>query len=385
MSSRSKILQVTAIDTTIHFLLRPLVDHLDANGYDVHIACSPGPHTPALQQSDYQLHSIPIARRILAGSHLSSIWKLYRLMRQEKFDAVHVHTPVASILGRIAAKLAGVKMIIYTAHGFYFHDQMPPWKQKLLIWVEKLFGRCCTDWLWTVNQEDLETAIKHHIVKLKDQAECLNSIGVNIEKFQITESNPTLKTSLGLEEEDLVVGFVGRLVREKGIFELIEAMSLVNKEIPQAKLLVIGDALKSDRDGASGEVELLIEKHQLRDTVIFAGMREDIPELMQLMDVFTLPSYREGMPVVSLEAMASHLPVVATNIRGCREEVVEGVTGLLVPTRNVESLAQALIELLKNPEKAKIMGEAGYQRVCDVFDERIILKRQSDRYRQLIG
>lgn len=380
---KAKILQVAAIDTTIHFLLRPLIDHLQQSDYDVHIACSAGPHTQKLKESGYQLHSVPIARRILSVSHPISVWKLYKLIKQEQFDVVHVHTPVASILGRIAAKLAGVRHIIYTAHGFYFHDQMASWKRRILILIEKFFGRCCTDWLWTVSQEDMDTAIEERIVKSKDHIDCLNSIGVNVEKFQNIQPSEQLQKDFGIEKRP-VIGFVGRLVREKGIFELIQAMALVKESLPEAKLLIIGDNLQGDRDSVKDQIEQLLDTHDLHETIIFAGLQEDIPGMMALMNVFTLPSYREGMPVVTLEAMASHLPVVATDIRGCREEVVDGVTGLIVPVKNIKGLAKALIELLKNPSKAKQMGEAGYRRARDVFDEKIILKKQSDHYDRLV-
>lgn len=378
------MLQVAAIDTTIHFLLRPLIDHLKQSDYDVHIACSVGPHTQKLKDAGYHLHSVPIARRILSFSHPISVWKLYKFIKREKFDVVHVHTPVASILGRVAAKLAGVRHIIYTAHGFYFHDQMAPWKRRILILVEKLFGQCCTDWLWTVSQEDMDTAIEERIVKSKDQIDCLNSIGVNVEKFQNIEPSTQLKQNFGIEGHP-VIGFVGRLVREKGIFELIQAMALVKEEVPEARLLIIGDNLQGDRDSVKDQIEQLLDAHHLHEIIIFAGLQEDIPGMMALMDVFTLPSYREGMPVVTLEAMASHLPVVTTDIRGCREEVVDGITGLIVPPKNVEGLAKSLIEMLKHSDKAKQMGEAGYQRACDVFDEKKILKKQSDLYDQMLS
>lgn len=297
---------------------------------------------------------------------------------------VHVHTPVAAILGRVAAKLAGVQHIIYTAHGFYFHDQMAPWKRKILMLIEKFFARYCTDWLWTVSQEDMETAIEGRIVKSKDQIDCLNSIGVNIERFQNIEPSKQLKQNFGIENRP-VIGFVGRLVREKGIFELIQAMALVKEEVPEARLFVIGDNLQGDRDSVKGQIQQLLDGHDLHETIVFAGLQEDIPSMMALMDVFTLPSYREGMPVVTLEAMASHLPVVATDIRGCREEVVNGVTGLIVPAKNIEGLAKALIDLLQNPSKAHQLGTAGYQRVCDVFDEKNVLEKQSNYYDQIFG
>ena len=388
MNRGIKILQLAAVDVTVKLLLLPLIDCLIEEDYEVHIACSPGQHLRELEEQCYNVHSIPIARRISPFSNLSSLWRLYRLIRCERFDIVHVHTPVAAVLGRVAAKLARVPVIIYTAHGFYFHELMAPWKRRLIIWVEKILGRCCTDMLFTVSYEDKDTAVKERIVD-QERVICINSIGVNIKRF--TSSNSSiektrfLRRELGFQDDDKLIGFIGRLVREKGVQELLQSMGQVIEAIPEAKLLVVGDTLASDRDRRTTErLQELIQRNNLEAVIRFTGFREDIPELLTIMDLFVLPSHREGMPRSILEAMAAGKPVVATNIRGCREEVVHGETGYLVPVNDPGKLANAIIEIMSDKILAERMGEAGRQRAIEFFDEAQILKKQLAVYQKLI-
>jgi glycosyltransferase involved in cell wall biosynthesis len=388
MNHRTKVLQLAAVDVTVKFLLLPLIDCLIKEDYEVHIACSPGQHLRELEDRGCSVHSIPIARRISPFSNLTSLWRLFRLIRRERFDIVHVHTPVAAVLGRVAAKLARVPVIIHTAHGFYFHELMAPWKRRLIIWVEKLLGRCCTDMLFTVSCEDKDTAVKEKIVD-QERVICINSIGVDIQRFTpsnvVIEKTRLLRRELGLQDDDKVIGFIGRLVREKGVEELFEAMGQVIREIPEAKLLVVGDTLASDRDRRTTErLQELIKRNNLEDVIKFTGFREDIPELLTIMDLFVLPSHREGMPRSILEAMAAGKPVVATNIRGCREEVVHGETGYLVRVNDPCKLANAIIEIMSDKILAEQMGKAGRQRAVEFFDEAQILEKQLGIYRKLI-
>ena len=312
MSRRIKVLQLAAIDVTIKFLLLPLIDRLTQDGYGVHIACSPGRYLQELAGRGYTVHPVPIARGISPLFNLKSLWRLYRLMRRERFDIVHVHTPVAAALGRVAAKLARVPIIIYTAHGFYSHELMTPWKRRLIIWVERLLGKCCTDMLFTQSSEDRETAMEERIA-IEERAIWIGN-GVDTKVFNKIEPDPKLRAELELRPDAKVIGFIGRLVREKGVGELLEAMGLVIKEIPEAKLLIVGDTLESDRDRRTRErLQQLIRRNRLEDAIKFTGFREDIPELLSIMDLFVLPSHREGMPRTILEAMAAGKPVVATN------------------------------------------------------------------------
>ncbi|MFC2071541.1 sugar transferase [Chloroflexota bacterium] len=377
-----KVAQIAAVDITAKKLLLPLIDRLTVEGYEVHIVCSNGGYVPELQARGHVVHSITIERRISLVSNFRSLWRLYRLMRREQFDIVHVHTPVAAALGRVAAWAARVPVVIYTAHGFYFHDHMQEWTRQLLIRMERTLCRM-THLVFTQSQEDAVTAVRESICP-DEKLLCISN-GVDIERFTVAPCSNEARETLGLSAQDKVVGFVGRIVREKGILDLVQAMRPVLESVPDAKLLIVGNTLDSDRDReASRDISRLMDQDGLSSRVLLAGFVEDIPRILGAIDLLALPSYREGMPRTIIEAMASGKPVVATDIRGCREEVVHGLTGLLVPVKNPDALAEATISILSNPELAQQMGAEGRRRACELFDERIVLDRQMKAYVDIV-
>ncbi|MFC2081634.1 glycosyltransferase family 4 protein [Candidatus Bipolaricaulota bacterium] len=376
-----KVLQLAAIDTTVRFLLLPLLERLTQEGFEVHVACTPGPHLAAVVATGVSVHEISMARRIGTLRHLSSLVQLVRLMRRERFDIVHVHTPIAAVLGRVAAKLARVPVVIYTVHGFYFHERMSAWKRRLIIWVERLLGRQCTDLLLTVSKEDRDTAVAERIARA-DRVVWIGG-GVDVDAFEC-DKRVSLPEEFGIRPSQQVVGFIGRIVREKGVIELVRAMQLVLKQQPEALLLIVGETLGSDRDrGTRHALRQQIEEHGMADKVRFTGFRDDAARLIGGMDVFVLPSHREGLPQSILEAMASGVPVVATDIRGCREEVVDGETGFLVPVNDPDALAHAIERILTDASLAQRLGEAGRRRVEHCFRESGVLDRQMEAIRAL--
>ena len=172
-----------------------------------------------------------------------------------------------------------------------------------------------------------------------------------------------------------MVGVVGRVVKEKGYFEFAEMAGLVSANRSDVYFLVVGDALPSDRDGIVAELRSRVVAAGLDDRVRFTGFTDNVAEYLQVMDIFVLPSYREGFPRSVLEAMGTALPVVATNIRGCREAVVHGETGLLVPPRNGPALAEAVNRLLSNTDLARGMGSAARERAVHLYSQRLVQDR----------
>ena len=383
---KPKILQVATSGITFKALLLPLVDRLEAEGYEVHITCSDSKQTRELVDRGYRVTPILIERKIAPISNLKSLWRLYRFMRRERFDAVHVHTPIAAVVGRLAAWMAGVQVIIYTAHGFYFHDRMSAKARMVVLGLEKLLGRI-THMLLTQSSEDAATAVDEGICP-KERVRWIGN-GVDVASFiHVGDSNGVggYERWEGLAEGDRVVGFVGRMVGEKGIGELIDAMDMVIRDVPEAKLMLVGDTLDDDRDSGFKEVlSRKINKNGLAPRVLFTGFVDDVPKAMASMDLYVLPSHREGMPRTIIEAMASGKPVVATDIRGCREEVVEGVTGHLVPVNDPAALADAIKKVITRPDICREMGEAGRQRAIEHFDEGAVVDREIKVYRELMG
>ena len=372
-----KICQLCAVDFTLKHFLLPLVDGLRDKGWSVTSVCSGGKYVEEIQLRGYQYLPVSISRNMLnIFSHVRTVWLLYRLFRRERFDVLHVHTPVAALLGRIAGRLARVPLIVYTAHGFYFHDEMPKCKYRFHVLLERLGGGL-TDLLFTQSSEDASIAVTEGIVKQGNVAVIGNGVCVDV----FTPANPERKlrvrAALGLPGEAYVVGVVARMVKEKGLVEFLDAAVQLGQHFPNAHFLMVGERLASDHD-VSVEPELQEACKKLGSRLMVVGHRSDVTDLLGTMDIFCLPSYREGMPRSIIEAMMMELPVVTTNIRGSREEVIDGETGLLVPTHSSTALIQALGRLLADRNLSHRMGKAGRRRALELYDERRVVARQID-------
>lgn len=370
-----KILILCAVDFTAYHLLRSLGVGLRDAGHDVTYCCSPGPGLDKLRDEGFGTAPIEIARSYNVLRHARSFTRLLRFMREERFDVVHAHTPVAGLIGRVAAKLARVPVIIYTSHGFYFHEGTGRLPRAAFVALER-FGAALSDLVFVVSEEDARAAVRERIAPEAKIVHLPN--GANPERYDRSRymaEAAAFRREHGLEGAP-VAGFVGRIVVEKGVIELVRAASIVKRALPEATFVMVGEPLPSDRDDCWGEVMRLRDELGLGESLVLTGYRTDVPAILAALDVFVLPSYREGMPYALLEAMATGLPVVATNIRGCREEVVEGVTGFLVPPRDVEALARSIAKILSTDGLAARMGTAGRNRVLERFDERALIARE---------
>lgn len=375
-----KICQLCAVDFTLKHFLLPLIDGMGREGWQVYALCSDGEHIPVLRKRGYSIITTPISRNLNLFSHLASVCRLYSIFRRERFDVLHVHTPIAALVGRIAGRLAGIPLIIYTAHGFYFHDEMPGWKRRIFIGLERL-GGLFNDLLFTQSREDAEAAVKEKIFCAKDVMAIGN--GVNTERFlpRSVSEVVAVRHTLNIPPKAKVVGIVGRMVREKGYPEFLEAATSLAREFPDAYFVLVGGRLVSDHDHLI-EKDLAVAKEALGERLVITGFRGDTPDLIGAMDVFCLPSLREGMPRTIIEAMMLGKPVVATNIRGAREEVIPGKNGLLVPTRDARQLADAIAYLLRNPHIANQMGRIGRQMALENYDEANVVAVQICKIRE---
>jgi len=381
-----KILEVCAIDITVKNLLLPLINKLEKEGYVVEIACSRGKKAETLERKGYVFRFINIDRKINLVLNIKSIIKLYRIMKRGKYDIVHVHTPVASILGRIAAKLAGVPIIIYTAHGFYFHEGMSCLKYNIILNIEKYLAKHYTDFIFTQSEEDRRTALENNFIDKSKILTIGNGVDVwgefnpiNIEKDKINK----LYKKFNLNKNDKIVTFIGRLVKEKGIMDLLEVFNNVNfNDEKKVKLIMVGDIAQNERDK---DTKMKLGKYRDNSNVIFTGYRDDINSILYLTDVFCLPSYREGMPRSIIEAMAMECAVVATDIRGSREEVIDGKTGFLVPVNSINILSDKIKKLIGDEKFLKKMKIAGRRRAEMFFSEKEIVKKQLETFNKLLN
>lgn len=360
-----KICQICAVDFTLYHFLLPLMEAERAAGHEVVGACAPGPWLKEVEARGFRTIPLPIERNLNLVRHRRAYRALVERLRAERFDLVHVHTPIAALIGRLAAKRARVPRIVYTAHGFYFHEHMAAHKRLAFLGLEWLGGRA-TDVLFTQAEEDAETARRFGLCK-GGVIEAIGN-GVDIARFRPAsdggEGRRALRAALGTPDDEVVVLMIGRLVAEKGYPELFEAMRGLN-----ATLWVAGERLPSDHARAVSPPGDLAN-------VKLLGHRRDVPELLRAADIFVLPSHREGMPRSIIEAMMTGLPVVATDIRGSREEVVHEETGLLVPVRDPSALHVALKRLIGDAALRALYGAAGRRRAHRLFDERQVIARQ---------
>lgn len=322
-------------------------------------------------------HHVEINREISPIKNLKSIVRLIKVIKKIRPDIVHVHTPVAAVLGRIAAKIARVPKIIYTAHGFYFHDGMSKKNYTIFFYIEKIIGKYFTDYIFTQSKEDFDIAVNNNFLKKKKRNNYYHiSNGIDLEnQFNLLKINSsslcTLKDNLNIQENDIVVTFIGRLVEEKGLIDFLESFQKIKSK--NIKYIVIGGLHESERDLSTINK---LDKYQNNKDIIFTGKVNNVNEYLSISDIFCLPSYREGMPRSIIEAMAMKNAIIATNIRGSREEVEDGVTGFLIPVKSSQFIANKIDQLASNKQLLNTFKENGYKKAKENYNEKDVVEKQ---------
>lgn len=382
--SHPKVAHITTVDLSLRYLLLNQLCSIQHNGYEVIGISSYGPEVSVLEAADIRHIPVMMTRNAFTPlQDLKTLLQLYCIIRRERLTIVHTHTPKPGFLGQIAAKMAGVPIIVNTLHGFYFHDHMHPVMRRWYIALEGIAARC-SDVILSQNSEDIQSAIREGICP-SERIKYLGN-GIDVRRFSPASLSPKdiarKRNELGVGGGAKVVGFVGRLVREKGLLELFAAARVIRERVSHVRFLVIGHEESEKADSLTPD---MARDYGIADICIFTGMRHDMPELYALMDVLVLPSHREGFPRAPMEASAMKVPCVATNIRGCREAVEHSRNGLLVPLGDVKALADAIVDLLTDEEKARCMGEVGRRMALERFDERRVFEKVEREYARLLG
>jgi glycosyltransferase involved in cell wall biosynthesis len=377
-----RVAHITTVDQSLRYLLLNQMRSIAQAGYEVTGISAPGSDVPVIESMGIRHIAVPLTRRLTPLADLRALVQLYRIFRREQFTIVHTHTPKPGLLGQLAARMAGVPVVVNTVHGFYFHEHMPRLWREFYITMERIAARC-SDLVLSQSREDLDTAIRLGICP-RERIQLLGN-GIDIQRFDRNRVDPAtlahLRSTLGLPSGVPVIGFVGRLVVEKGILELARAVQQVQSRFGPVTLLIVGGV---DREKAGALNHEDIQAAAGTATCIFAGVRQDMPDMYALMDVFALPSYREGFPRAPMEASAMGAPCVVTNVRGCREAVEHERNGLIVPLRDVDALAEALIRLLRDHDRRRAMGDAGRRMAHEQFDERLVFQRVLAAYHRLL-
>ena len=368
---RMRIAYVVTVPMTAWSFLRGQLRHLAERNEAVALVCSPDPLlTQLAEQERITLVEVPMEREISPRHDLRSVWNLWRAFRKFRPQITNVGTPKAGLLGGLAAVLARVPHRIYTLHGLRM-ETASGWKRRLLFWAERL-STACAHQVVCVGPSLRERAVELGLVR-RSKTVVLGKGSVNGVDAERFAPNPTrlaeaaeLRKRLQIPEDAPVIGFVGRLTRDKGIEELVIAFAQIracrSAHKPEPILLCVGDY-------EAGDPVTPITRRALEETpgIIRTGFVADASVYYHLMDVLALPTYREGFPYVPLEAAAAGKPVITTRVTGARDAVIDGETGYLIPPRDPQALAAALSRVLQSPAAARCLGAAGRERVLRDF------------------
>lgn len=377
MESKSKILFLATVDVTIYAFLIPHMKLLKNMGYEVEAAASNIGFSNKIREEGFKVYNLPFSRNPLDISNLKAVLTLYRIMKENNYIMLHTHTPVASFIGRIIGRLVGVPHIVYTAHGFHFHEHGSKLKNFTYYRLEKFAGRF-TDVLIAINKDDYKVAIEKNIVP-NGRVVYIKGVGVDTQKFSPEKvSLEGLEPSLSNSSETTFIS-VGRLDREKHFDHLLEAFSLVKQKRSDFKFLIVGD-------GTEGVyLKKLSAELNLQNQVEFMGYVKGVEKFLKISHAFVFASSREGLPVSLMEAMVMEKPVVAYNIRGVRDLVEDGVNGFLVPFGNTKVLAEKMIYLTEHPEIAREMGKKGREKVVKEFSLEVVLSQLERLYTEVLA
>jgi glycosyltransferase involved in cell wall biosynthesis/ribosomal protein S18 acetylase RimI-like enzyme len=382
VSKPIRVAHVTTVDLTLRFLLFEQLRRLRDEGFEVVGISAPGPWTGDLEAEGIRHIPWPHATRSWdPRSDVRAFAELLRIFRRERFDLVHTHNPKPGIMGRIAARVARVPCVVNTVHGFYSTREDPATKRAVVLALEGLAARFSDLELYQ-SEEDLTWARRARVVS--GSKSVLLGNGTDLSLFDpasvSAERMAALRDELGIPRDAPVVGTVGRLVREKGYREFFHTAARIRSGMPEARFVAIGGP-----DPGKGDAIAEREVSEAGEHVTFTGWRKDVRDLLAMMDVFVLASWREGVPRSAIEAAAMGKPMVLTDIRGCREVVRDGIEGLLVPPRSGQRLAGAVARLLADPELRRRLGRSARARARERFDEEKVVETVVARYRELLA
>jgi glycosyltransferase involved in cell wall biosynthesis len=352
---------------------------LRSAGFRVVLISSPGPQLDSVgAEEGIEIFPIPIRRKIALFDDLVSLIRLWRALRRFRPDLTEFSTPKAGLLGNLAARLSGVPVRVYMLRGLRL-ETVSGFKRYLLLTAERIASLCAHHVV--CNSESLRDKTVSLAIAPRAKIRLIgsgSSNGVDVERFAPGPS--VLKRRLNIPQHAPVVGFVGRLTRDKGVPELIEAFEVMLRAFPSARLLLVG-WFDGSEDALGESWQKRIESNP---RIIRTGFVADTAPYYRAMDVMVLPTWREGFPNVVLEAAATEIPVITTLSTGSRDAVLPEVTGLLIPAGYPMAITEALLRLIRNPEERMRMGKAARAWVIEQFVNKHVLGLTVSYYRNLI-
>ena len=384
-----KLIRITTVPISFKVLLKGQLRFMASNGFDVKGVSSEGEELKEVRENEgIVMEAINMSRKITPFQDLKSLWEMWNFLRKEKPQIVHTHTPKAGIIGMLAARLAGVPHRLHTVAGLPLMEAMGI-KRKILNFVERLTYSSATRVY--PNSKGLYNFILQNNFTQSNKLKIIangSSNGINTTFFspaQVSEIEKiTLREKLNIQPDDFVFVFVGRIVSDKGINELIKAFSELqtakNNELTGIKLLLVGD-LESDLDPLNPET--LAEINQNKD-IISVGFQQDVRPFFAISDALAFPSYREGFPNVVMQAGAMGLPSIVSDINGCNEIIVEGKNGLIIPPKNVEKLKEKMLTLAKDKNLYTKLKGNSRRMIENRYEQSVVWKALLEEYEGLL-
>ncbi|NJX15163.1 glycosyltransferase family 4 protein [Tamlana crocina] len=374
---KKKFLIVSTISTTLNFF-EGQVKFLN-NYFDVELVTSPDDVLDFVSKREgVKVHPVKMMRDISPIQDLKSLYRLVMLFKKIKPHVVHGNTPKGGLLSMTAAWLTRVPVRIYYIHGLRFEGDAGL-KRKILLSIERMSCYFATDII----------AVSHGVKKnLKEQNITSktpyiigngSANGINGEVFSVEAVDPDQNTKNQIRESDIVFGYVGRLVKDKGVNELVRVFSQLNKMYKNTKLLLVG-WYEQDLDPLDKDVENEINEN---DNIIAVGGQNDVRPFLKLMDIFVFPSYREGFGVSVMEAAAMDLPIICSNITGCNEIVKHNYNGLLVDSKSESSLLEAMTYLLENPKQTDKLRQVTRKHILEKYNQQMVWQEAAKTYKTI--
>jgi glycosyltransferase involved in cell wall biosynthesis len=341
---------------------------LPARDYELHVVlASEGGFTEQLSSMGVKFHLLPsLVRQISPLRDIRSIIGLAQILRRETFDLVHTHSSKTGIIGRLAARVSRTPAVVHHVHGFAFHEFSSLWERRLYATLEWFGARFC-DRVIFVNHEERIWAAEHAVVP--EMKSCTIRNGVDLMVYNPEERahiRPGARKYLALDTDSPVIAFIGRLELQKDPLQVVAMLTEMHTEFPEINptFLVVGDGpLRSQLSEA-------IRKAGHEQRIHLLGWREDIPTILAAADVVYLPSRWEGLPLTLIEAACMGVPAVATDVKGNREVILDGTTGLLFPVGDTSAAARSVAEILSSPEQTSALGRAASERGRSHYDVR---------------
>ena len=380
---KPKLFRISTVPMSLNLLLKGQLKFLNEH-FDVTAISGEGKDLDIVAEREgVKTHPIEMHREISIKQDLKSLWQLYRYFKKEKPDIIHSITPKAGLLSMFAGKLAGVPVRMHTFTGLIFPHK-EGYMKHTLITMDKLLCRCATH-LFPEGEGVKQDLLKYKITKKPLKVIANGNVnGVDLDYFNPEQLNPneveSLKKAFHISEEDFVFVFVGRLVIDKGVRELVRAFNNISKKHKNAKLILVGPKENAHNPRKRKMFHIINQNEQ----ILSVGFQEDIRPYLAIANVFILPSYREGFPNAVLQAGAMGLPSIVSDISGCNEIIENNINGFLVPPKNQTELEEVIHNLFINKNLINSMKDNSRKIVKDKFNKDIVWNALLKEYYKIL-